>query len=191
MEISIEFVLFIILIGIVIERFRHENAFKSLEQNVELMKRELEYTHKQDVKELENAKNVKNVKNLENEKNTIEKIEKMEKILGINDLIPIRTQGYPESYGAIGTVKNEERTTILPLFGRRLSRNGWNYYCETNDFQKLKVGVHKLGKNCYSEYGCGELSDGDVVEIPELGNETYTITLHQNCVSRYVPFITC
>ena len=188
MEISIEFVLFIILIGIVIERFRHENAFKSLEQNVELMKRELEHAKHSEKKKKEK---------MEYESKKIEKIEKIDyesknyekKMESCERLIPTWTQGCPEAYAAIGTLKSEG--TILPLFGRRLSRNGWNYYCETNDFQKLKVGVHKLGRNCYSEYGCGELSDGDSVEIPELGNDKYTITLHQNCVSRYVPFITC
>jgi hypothetical protein len=100
------------------------------------------------------------------------------------------TQSYPNSYRSIGTVTNTEKSSILPLFGRR-NLNFYNYYCETNDFQKIKVAVHSGSKNCFSEYGCSQLSNGDTVEIPELGSGLYVVTIHENCVHRYIPHISC
>jgi len=100
------------------------------------------------------------------------------------------TQSYPNSYASIGTVTNTEKSSILPLFGRR-NLNFYNYYCETNDFQKIKVAVHSGSKNCFSEYGCSQLSSGDTVEIPELGSGIYVVTIHENCVHRYIPHVSC
>lgn len=100
------------------------------------------------------------------------------------------TRGCPQQYQSIGTVSNTEKTILMPLYGRQVypGSSNWNYYCESNDFQKMKVGVHYQNKNCYSEYGCNSISSGDTVEVPEIGG-IFTVNLHDNCIPRYIPRI--
>jgi hypothetical protein len=155
-------------------------------------------------KEINDIKSTRNIKDLEYQicveqlkKDLLEiKIQKTNNIVEkrcdeVRVPINVRTQGEPGVYISSGTIANEDRTSIMPLYARQLSTNKWNYYCETNDFQRLKVSIHNRGTNCYSEHGCSELSDGDNVEIPELGSGKYIVTLHQNCVNRYIPYISC
>jgi hypothetical protein len=82
---------------------------------------------------------------------------------------------------------------ILPLMGRNL-RNGrdkWQYYTMTNTAgasinTKLPVSVN--GKSCTGEYGCDNISNGDIVYV-EGFNDTFRATIYESGLLAYIPFL--
>lgn len=106
---------------------------------------------------------------------------------------PVATRGYPSNYSPIGVLA---RTTgsgdmVMPLMGRPsvTGRNNYQYYTMTttgNLNTRLPVSVN--GKSCTSEYGCGEISNGDVIYVDGL-NDTFRATIYENDMFSYVPSV--
>ena len=77
----------------------------------------------------------------------------------------------------------------IPLFGNR-TWNGsskWNYFTQTDKFVSVMLPVIKNGCDCSKEYGCDELYDGDEVQIPQISQDTFKVTLYHLDVPRYIP----
>jgi hypothetical protein len=47
--------------------------------------------------------------------------------------------------------------------------------------------VIKNGCDCSKEYGCDELYDGDEVQIPQISQDTFKVTLYHLDAPRYIP----
>jgi hypothetical protein len=80
---------------------------------------------------------------------------------------------------------------ILPLMGRRnmAGRDKWQYYTISNTGNlntKLPVSVN--GKSCTGEYGCDDITNGDVVYV-EGYNDTFKATIYENSLFNYIPFL--
>jgi hypothetical protein len=61
--------------------------------------------------------------------------------------------------------------------GSKLNGNRWIYHTTTDDptFRLILPIVNKEdGRNCYEEYGCDQLYNGDKVEVEDVG-ETYIV----------------
>jgi hypothetical protein len=106
--------------------------------------------------------------------------------------INVPTRGFPSNYSQIGILtRNGRGDLILPLMGRR-SINGGNkkqYYTMSNSGNfsaKLPVSVN--GKSCTSEYGCEEISNGDIVYV-EGYSDTFRATVYENGLFSYIPFL--
>jgi len=76
---------------------------------------------------------------------------------------------------------------ILPLMGRRPYNKSTNmiYYTLYNN---VKIPLSNSGKSCDTEYGCSELFDNDVINIPEL-NGSFKINIYQNQQPQYIPYL--
>jgi len=106
---------------------------------------------------------------------------------------PVPSRGYPTTYSPIGVLTRLTGSgdMILPLMGRP-SANGrgqYQYYTMTtsgNLNTKLPVSVN--GKSCTSEYGCGEISNGDIVYV-EGYNDTFRATIYENGLFSYNPMV--
>lgn len=110
--------------------------------------------------------------------------------------VNISTNKYGGEYSQIGILtKNGQggNPLILPLMGRNL-RNGrdkWQYYTMANTAgaainTKLPVSVN--GKSCTGEYGCDNISNGDIVYV-EGYNDTFRATIYENSLLSYIPFL--
>ena len=107
--------------------------------------------------------------------------------------INISTQGETE-YSMVGVLsttndsqQNVQTNIAIPLFGKRLHGNShrWNYYTLVND---LPIMLEIENKDCSDENtGCDELSNGDTVVIPELGEAEYNVTVYPRNKPRYIP----
>lgn len=112
-------------------------------------------------------------------------------------LVPINV---PTNIGAVETnyrqlglltpLNQSSKDSILPLMGRPLftNRDKWNYYTISNQHNNVKLPVSKAGRSCTNEYGCDKLYDGDTVYV-EGANEAYKVTIYENDVIRYIPFV--
>lgn len=94
--------------------------------------------------------------------------------------IPLRRSPYgmPPEFHQIGTLSTEG--TILPLYGRprRFRDWKWLYYTSTDGYNALQIPLLSKGKDCMGEFGCEELSTGDLVEVPQMG-KTFTVNLYR------------
>lgn len=92
--------------------------------------------------------------------------------------------------GIITPLNQSSKDSILPLMGKPLftNRDKWNYYTISNQHNNVKLPVSKAGRSCTNEYGCDKLYDGDTVYV-EGANEAYKVTIYENDVIRYLPFV--
>jgi hypothetical protein len=112
--------------------------------------------------------------------------------------IPINTytRGIPATFQQIGVLTAPGGTdmsatptrTLLPLFGRTIdsNRNRWNYYTRSDGMNPVQVPVQFKRRNCEDDNGCDEISDGDSVGVPLLGN-SYVAKIYRYSTPRYLP----
>jgi hypothetical protein len=108
-----------------------------------------------------------------------------------------RPSGYPDTYQQVGVLTAPGGTetsasptrTILPLFGRKLTtnRDRWNYYTRTDGINPVQVPVEFKRRKCDDDHGCEEISTGDNVSCPILG-QSYVANVYNYATPRYIPF---
>jgi len=79
---------------------------------------------------------------------------------------------------------------ILPLMGRPLftNRDKWNFYTMSDKSNMVKLPITNKGKSCTNEYGCDNLYNGDSVYV-EGYNDAFKVTVYDNQIMRYIPFL--
>jgi hypothetical protein len=113
--------------------------------------------------------------------------------------IPINTttRGIPDQFQQIGVLtapggsatSGSPNRTILPLFGRNIdNRNRWNYYTRTDGMNPVQVPVQFKRRNCDDDIGCEEITDGDSVGVPIMG-QSYTASIYRYSTPRYLPVV--
>tara|TARA_X000000950_G_C13895742_1_gene652721 strand:- start:1362 stop:1961 length:600 start_codon:yes stop_codon:yes gene_type:complete len=100
---------------------------------------------------------------------------------------PIRTQGPQQPIQQLGTLASKTSSDILPLYGRRLQRNSWQYFTYANQYNSVMLPIEHKNKSCLDAYGCNELYDGDTVFISQY-NQEFTIALYAITSLTYNPY---
>jgi hypothetical protein len=103
--------------------------------------------------------------------------------------VNIETRGPSPDFTQIGILTKSEENLILPLMGRRLQRDKFQYYTFSNTGNiNTKLPVSKNGKSCTGEYGCDELYNGDTVYV-EGYKDTFLATIYENSRFNYIPYL--
>jgi hypothetical protein len=103
--------------------------------------------------------------------------------------VNIPSRGPSPAFSQIGILTKSEENLILPLMGRRLQRDKYQYYTFSNTGNiNTKLPVSKNGKSCTGEYGCDELYDGDTVYV-EGYKDTFRATIYENSTFNYIPYL--
>jgi len=89
--------------------------------------------------------------------------------------------------GGGGNTASQE--TILPLIGRPLftNRDKWQFYTLSDKNNAIKLPVIINGKSGTGEYGCNNVSTGDIVYV-EGYNDAFRVTAYDSASLRYLPF---
>jgi len=115
-------------------------------------------------------------------------------------VIPIQvpTQGLPEQFQQIGILSAPGGTattatpnrTLLPLFGRKVAygREKYNYFTRSDGINPMQVPVTFKNRDCQDDNGCDEISSGDTVAVPLLG-QTFVATTYRYNLPRYIPYV--
>jgi len=93
--------------------------------------------------------------------------------------------------GGSGNVPSStsSQETILPLIGRPLftNRDKWQFYTLSDKNNAIKLPVIVNGKSGTNEYGCNNVSTGDMVYV-EGYNDAFRVTAYDSASLRYLPF---
>jgi hypothetical protein len=115
-------------------------------------------------------------------------------------VIPIQvpTQGLPEQFQQIGVLTAPGGTatsatpnrTLLPLFGRKvaIAKERYNYYTRSDGINPIQVPVKFKNRDCEDDNGCDEITTGDTVGVPLLG-QTFVATTYRYTLPRYIPYV--
>lgn len=92
--------------------------------------------------------------------------------------------------GILTPLNSSSKDSILPLMGRPLftNRDKWQYYTISNQHNNVKLPISKSGRSCTNEYGCDKIYNGDTVYIEGV-NDAYKVTIYDNDVIKYLPFV--
>lgn len=92
--------------------------------------------------------------------------------------------------GIITPLNGASKDNILPLMGRPLftSRDKWQYYTISNQHNNVKLPISFKGRSALTEYGVDKIYNGDTVYV-EGYNEPFKVTVYENDIIRYLPFI--
>ena len=112
--------------------------------------------------------------------------------------IQVPTQGLPLEFQQMGVLTTQggsamsasPNRTLLPLYGRKVatSRERYNYYTRTDGLNPVQVPVTFKNRNCEDDNGCDEITSGDTIGVPLLG-QTYVATTYRYNVPRYIPLV--
>jgi hypothetical protein len=105
--------------------------------------------------------------------------------------INVPTQPFDPNYRQVGILTRiKGKETILPLLGRPVftNRDKWNFYTMNDKNNMITLPITYKGRSCTSEYGCDNLSSGDVVFV-EGYNDAFRVTSYDNQMLRYIPFM--
>lgn len=104
--------------------------------------------------------------------------------------INIPTQSVDTTYRQVGILtRTGGQEMILPLIGRPLftSRDKWQFYTLSDKNNAIKLPVIVNGKSGTNEYGCNNVSTGDMVYV-EGYNDAFRVTAYDSASLRYLPF---
>lgn len=100
--------------------------------------------------------------------------------------INIETRGLSQDYSQLGILTKDDK--ILPLMGRRLMADKWQYYSISNTgVINTKLPLSVKGRSCTGEYGCDPLMNGDAVYV-EGYKQTFVVTLYETTKYQYLPY---
>ena len=110
---------------------------------------------------------------------------------GLGMPVNVPTQSVDTTYRQVGILTRNGGTqeTILPLIGRPLfaNRDKWQFYTLSDKNNAIKLPVTVNGRSGTGEYGCNNVSSGDVVFV-EGYNDAFKVTAYDSASIRYLPF---
>lgn len=88
-----------------------------------------------------------------------------------------------------GSGNGNGQETILPLIGRPLftNRDKWQFYTLSDKNNAIKLPVTINGKSGTNEYGCNNVSTGDIIYV-EGYNDAFRVSAYDSASLRYLPF---
>lgn len=108
--------------------------------------------------------------------------------------VNVPTRSVDTTYRQVGILTRSgggggQQETILPLIGRPLftNRDKWQFYSLSDKNNAIKLPVIINGKSGTGEYGCNNVSTGDMVYV-EGYNDAFRVTAYDSASLRYLPF---
>jgi hypothetical protein len=116
--------------------------------------------------------------------------------------INIPTRGPEGGYQQIGYIYKDEiddenktigsgsDAVMLPLYGAPTynGSNKWMYYISSDKFHSIKMPINHKDRKCDSEFGCDELYNNDVVDVPAY-NGKFKVNIYEYDKPKYIPYV--
>ena len=100
--------------------------------------------------------------------------------------INIPTRGIPDSFQSMGVINIDEK--ILPIYGRRINSDRWNYYTRTDTYNPVPIPIRYQKRDCMDDIGCQEIMTGDEVKVDAM-NKHGKVNIYKYGAPKYIGFI--
>ena len=100
--------------------------------------------------------------------------------------INIPTRGLPDLFQSVGVVNIDDK--ILPLYGRRINSDRWNYYTRTDTYNPVPIPIRFQRRDCMDDIGCNEIMSGDDIKV-EVMNKHGKANIYKYDGPKYIGFI--
>ena len=89
----------------------------------------------------------------------------------------VRSSSHPSRDPVSGS---DASPIMLPLFGRKLTRNDrWEYYCASDKFHMMQLPVVFEKRDCQDDVGCEEIYNGQHVTVPDYGEKPFVARIYK------------
>jgi hypothetical protein len=105
---------------------------------------------------------------------------------GLRVNVQTRADGFNSKYNQVGYLSTDSGSRILPLYGRRCTRNNFQYYTISDTNFSIKLPILIGGRASTQDNGVRELSTGDFIEVQKIG--TFSVEMYPNSGLEYIPF---
>jgi hypothetical protein len=107
--------------------------------------------------------------------------------------IPVNIETQPvrsHSFDQVGILTRERGgDMILPLFGRNVNHDKWQYYTLSNTGNiSSKLPVKVQNRDGMNEYGINEMNNGEIVFVQGY-NDSFVSTLYDSRGPSYIPYL--
>jgi hypothetical protein len=87
-------------------------------------------------------------------------------------------------------IGNNSEPVMLPLYGTPTynGSNKWMYYISSDKYHSIKMPIHHKNRKCDSEYGCDELYQDDIVDVPSY-NGKFKVNIYEYDKPKYIPHV--
>lgn len=116
--------------------------------------------------------------------------------------VNVPTRGPEGGYQQIGYIYKEEiddenktvgsgsEAVMLPLYGTPTynGSNKWMYYISSDKYHSIKMPITHKDRKCDSEFGCDELYNNDVVDVPAY-NGKFKVNIYEFDKPKYLPYV--
>ena len=84
------------------------------------------------------------------------------------------------NYSQIGLLTSDDpNPIILPLFGRQIRSDRWQYYTATNKTNMLRIPLRVKNRDCDDPIGCDTIYNGDILTIDIYQGKQFTATIYK------------
>lgn len=103
--------------------------------------------------------------------------------------LPRYTSGNIQSdYQQVGLLTSHEtdkEPIVLPLFGRKVRSDRWQYYTATDKNNLMRIPLQYQNQDCEEDIGCREIYSGDKLTVSIYQDRVFTATVYRVEAPRY------
>lgn len=103
--------------------------------------------------------------------------------------LPRYTSGNIQSdYQQVGLLTSHEtdkEPIVLPLFGRKVRSDRWQYYTATDKNNLMRIPLQYQNQDCEEDIGCREIYSGDKLTVSIYQDRVFTATVYRTEAPRY------
>lgn len=97
---------------------------------------------------------------------------------------PIYPSRHDRQYQLLGTLSCSQRDLILPLFGRRINTDRWQYYTTTDNNRLIRLDIQYNKQSCNDIIGCSEIYNDELVFVPQYDSD-FKVALYKYEIPSY------
>lgn len=94
-----------------------------------------------------------------------------------------------QQVGHLSSINDQyNRKIILPLLGRKINRDRWEYYTSTENNSRIRIDISYRNRDCSDDVGCDEIQNKDIITVPSYDCD-FQVHMYRLKQIRYDPFI--
>lgn len=107
---------------------------------------------------------------------------------------PPQSQGIPppmtlslnyQQIGILTSDQTDKEPIVLPLFGRKIRSDRWQYYTATDKTNMIRLPLRINNRDCEDTIGCDEIYTGDELFVEIYQGRVFTATIYKIDAPQY------